>query len=139
LRVPSFSVEWGPLSAGQIETMTRFGIGIFAASFTAAAMAVGSVPAQARTHVFLGFNFYAPAPWYYAPPRVYYVAPPPPVYYPLPPPTAFSYPPPVTYAPAPAPAPFGREYSGDATIDGSGQPFYGAACLEADGRWHILR
>lgn len=112
---------------------------IAAALVAATTIFAATAPAQARTHLFLGFNFYAPAPWYYAPPPVYYVAPPPPVYYAMPPPPAFYYPPPVAYAPAPAQAPYCREYRGDATIDGSGQPFYGTACLETDGRWHIVR
>jgi len=83
-----------------------------------------------RTSVFLGFNFGAPAyyrpyyrPVYYYPPPVYYVPPPPPVYYA-----------PTYYAPAPA----CRQFSGDATIDGSGRPFYGRACLGAGGLWHIV-
>ena len=105
----------------------------FAAALVPAVIAlVAAAPAEAGgTHVFLGFNFYAPAPWYYAPPPVYYVAPPPPVYYPAPVPY---YAPPPAYAPAP----LCRRYNGDATIDASGQPFYGTACLEADGHWHIV-
>ena len=78
-----------------------------------------------RTSVFLGFNFGPPvyyrAPVYYYPPPVYYV-PPPPVYYA-----------PTYYAPAPT----CRQFSGDATIDGSGRPFYGRACLGPGGVWHI--
>jgi hypothetical protein len=31
-----------------------------------------------------------------------------------------------------------REYQGDAIISGSNQPFYGTACLEPDGQWHIV-
>lgn len=46
-------------------------------------------------------------------------------------------PPTVTPAP-PAQAPYCREYHGDAIINGSNQPFYGTACLEADGAWHIV-
>jgi hypothetical protein len=29
-------------------------------------------------------------------------------------------------------------FNGDAVIDGSGQPFYGRACIFTDGRWHIV-
>jgi hypothetical protein len=64
-----------------------------------------------------------PAPVYYPPPR--------PVYYPA-------------YPVYPAPVPVVQatqqcmQYNGDATIDGSGQPFYGRACLFTDGRWHIV-
>jgi hypothetical protein len=32
-----------------------------------------------------------------------------------------------------------RTYRGDATIDSSGKAFYGRACLEADGRWHVVQ
>jgi len=66
-----------------------------------------------------------PAPVYVAPRPVYYPAP-----YPV--------------YPAPVPAPVIQatqqcmQYNGDATIDGSGQPFYGRACLFTDGRWHIV-
>jgi len=31
-----------------------------------------------------------------------------------------------------------RTYRGDAIIDSSGRPFYGRACLESDGRWHVV-
>lgn len=90
--------------------------------------------AQARSHVFLGFNFGAPA--YYYPPPVYYA--PPPVYYAPPPPVVIYQPPaPVYAAPAPTVSSNCRTFNGDATIDASGQPFYGTACLESDGRWHI--
>lgn len=34
--------------------------------------------------------------------------------------------------------PYCRQFHGDATIDASGQPFYGTACFESDGRWHIV-
>ncbi len=97
-----------------------------AAAFPAAAEAHG----HGGTRVFLGFNFGYPAyPAYYYPPPVYYVPPPPVVYY---------YPPPPVYYQAPAPSNC-RTYRGDATIDSSGQPFYGTACLGADGRWHIVQ
>ncbi len=78
---------------------------------------------------FLGLNLGPPA-YYYPPPRRYYYYVPPPVYY-VPPP-------PVVYAPPMATGPACRTFSGDATIDASGAPFYGTACLEADGRWHIV-
>ena len=71
--------------------------------------------------IFLGFNYgfpiYRPAPVYYAP----YYAPPPRV----------------VYVERPPAAPPCRRFDGDATIDDSGQPFYGVACLLSDGRWHI--
>lgn len=56
----------------------------------------------------------------------------------------YPYPPPVTVAPRPiAPpqisvAPYCREYRGDAIIDGTTQRFYGTACLQPDGAWHIV-
>lgn len=99
---------------------------------------------QARSNVFVGANFgypgyyYSPYPryhGYYGPPAYYY---PPPVYY-APPPVYYA-PPPVYYAPtvsgtiSPSNC---RVFRGDASIDASGQPFYGTACLLADGRWHI--
>ena len=104
------------------------------------AMAV-SVPAQAA-RVFVGigvpfFPFYFGAPAYYYPPAAYY----PPSYY---------YSPPAYYAPQSAPAAYSpdtvapasarncRDYRGDATIDGSRKPFYGRACLESDGKWHVV-
>jgi len=31
-----------------------------------------------------------------------------------------------------------RSCSIDGTNDDTGQPFYGIACLQADGRWHIV-
>ena len=84
-----------------------------------------------------------PPPGYYPPPPGYPQAPgyypPPPGYYP--PPPAYYYPPPAAYYAPPAaaaPAPRCRTYNGDASLDDSGQPFYGTACLEADGRWHIV-
>ena len=89
-----------------------------------------SVPAVARSHtrVFLGFGaFFGPPAYYYGPPAYYA----PPVYY---------YPPPVYYVPPPVQLvrPYCREYRGDAIVDASGQPFYGTACLQPDGRWHIV-
>ena len=106
-----------------------------------AAVAVGlltavaaSAPAEARDHghVFFGFRGFWPAYPYYGYPFAYY--PPydyPPYYYP--PPAAYYYPPPAY----PAPATNCRRFNGDASIDASGAPFYGTACLQADGRWHI--
>ncbi len=59
----------------------------------------------------------------------YYYYPPPPAYYPPPPQVVYV---------EPRPAPACRVFRGDATIDGSGRPFYGTACFGADGRWHIV-
>jgi hypothetical protein len=123
---------------------------------------VVSAPAHARVFVSLGFPFF-PFYWgptyYYPPPPAYYY--PPPYYYP----PQGGYAPPGYSAPqssaapqgygapnayaqnAPESAPSGavspsasktcRTYHGDATIDSSGRPFYGRACLESDGRWHV--
>lgn len=116
------------------------------AALMVAALAVSaSQPASARTRVVVGVGIGGPV---YGPPPVYYY-PPPPVYYP---PVVYApAPPPVVYTPAPPPpAPVAapaapppqtgncREYRGDATIDGRNQPFYGTACLQPDGRWHIV-
>jgi len=93
-------------------------------------------PADARgpqSHFSFGFAFpfYVGPPAYYpAPPAYYY--PPPPVYYVEPRPTY------VTPTPAQAPPANCRRFNGDATFDANGQPFYGTACLGADGRWHIV-
>lgn len=61
------------------------------------------------------------------------------------PPPVYAYAPPVAVAPAPVPvqpwiaaAPYCREYRGDAIIDGTNQRFYGTACLQPDGAWHIV-
>jgi hypothetical protein len=71
--------------------------------------------------------------WYFYPAPVYpypdpyalpVIAPPPPG--------------PVVMAPAPVPQQQCREYRGDAIINDSNQPFYGTACLEPDGQWHIV-
>jgi hypothetical protein len=82
--------------------------------------------------------YYYPAPVYpypdpYALPMV--VAPPGPPLGAPPPPAVAAPPPPV--ASAPPNAPYCREYHGDAIINGNNQPFYGTACLEQDGAWHI--
>jgi|GEM_PF-3055583 hypothetical protein len=109
-----------------------------------------SAPAHARVFVSLGFPFF---PFYWGPAYYY-----PPVYY-YPP--AYYYPPQQSYYPAPQSAPGAyaqnapetappntvspsgskncRTYHGDATIDSSGRPFYGRACLESDGRWHVVQ
>lgn len=97
-----------------------------------AALAATDRPAAAHSHshFFFGLNLSAPYAWgppYYAPAYYY----PPPVVY-APPPPAYYYPPPQPAAPA------CRDFQGDATIDGRGTPFYGRACLQADGRWHIV-
>ena len=106
--------------------------------FMAALLALtapGGRPAEARVFVGVGIGVPAYPAYYYPPPPVYYV--PPPVYYAPPPPVVVYQPPAPVYA-APAPAPSNcRTYNGDATIDASGRPFYGTACLGADGRWHI--
>lgn len=89
-----------------------------------------------RSGVSIGFawssgpRWVAPPPVYAAPPI--YVAPP--VYVPPP-----AYVPPRTvYTAPPAPAPYCREYQGDAIIDGTNQRFYGRACLQPDGSWRIV-
>lgn len=110
---------------------------------------VVSAPAHARVFVSLGFPFfpfYFGSPYYYPP--AYY---PPPYYYP---PQQGYYPPQQGYAPdayaqnapqsapsetvSPSPSKNCRTYRGDATIDSTGRPFYGRACLESDGRWHVV-
>ena len=60
---------------------------------------------------------------------------PPPSY--APPPQAYAAPPPQTFS-APSPGQACREFQGDAVIDGSTQKFYGTACRQPDGRWHIV-
>lgn len=112
----------------------------------AAAVVIVLTPsAQARVFVgvHVGVPLFGPAypayayPAYYVPPPVYYA---PPVYYP----PAVYAPAAVVTAPAPVATPAAqtgtcREFRGNATVDGRNQPFYGTACLEADGRWHIVR
>ena len=106
-----------------------------------------SAPADAGSRFFFGFGFplwgwgwpyyypyYAPAPVYYTPPPVYYA--PEPVYY-----SSYS-----TYDAffdrpvytEPRPRVNCRRFSGDGIDDDTGQPFYGVACMQADGRWHIV-
>ena len=120
----------------------------FAGSRTSVVIGVGTVfgPGPYYHHRHYHGHYYRP---YYRPPVVYYYPgsvyyyPPPAVVY-APPPAAYPAPPPVVYAPtsgaAPAPAQnaYCREYRGDATIDGTNQPFYGTACLKTDGKWHIV-
>ena len=91
--------------------------------------ATASLPASAHSRFFFGFGFpfYVPPypAYYYAPyyaPPVYYA---PPTYYYVPAPVVRRYPPP-SYC---------RRVNGEATIDATGQPFYGIACLWPDGRW----
>jgi hypothetical protein len=82
-----------------------------------------------HSHVFFGFGCCGYWPGYYYP--AYY-----PYYYGYPYPAdpyAYSAPGAVYQAP-PANC---RQFNGNATIDASGQPFYGTACLGADGLWHI--
>jgi hypothetical protein len=69
---------------------------------------------QPRSTVFL---YSSPSYVYAPPPRV--------IYYP-------------DYAPIVRPTGQCTQFNGDAVIDGSGQPFYGRACIFTDGRWHIV-
>jgi len=127
----------------------RWGLTVCATLAVAMTLAV---PAVARTHVVVGVGVGAPMAVYAPPPPVYYYPapvyyPPPVVYAPAPPPSvvyapAPSAPPPATPTAAPAPPPPQtgncRQYRGDATIDGQNQPFYGTACQQSDGKWHIV-
>jgi len=102
-----------------------------------------SAPASAHSRFFFGFGFplfwgfpyyapyYYPAPVYYTPPPVYYA--PQPAYY-SPYDAFFNRP---VYTP-PQPRVNCRKFSGDGIDDDTGQPFYGVACLQADGKWHIV-
>jgi hypothetical protein len=90
---------------------------------------VASLPASAHSRFFFGFNFPLFYPYY-----DYYYYPPYPAYYYAPP--AYYYPPPVVVQTYPPPS-YCRRVNGDATVDATGQPFYGTACLWPDGRWHI--
>lgn len=78
-------------------------------------------------------SYYAPYYWprYYSPPMYYYSAPAP-VYVPTSP---------VVVAPGNTIVyeySNCRLFSGDATVDYSGRPYYGRACLGNDGLWHIV-
>lgn len=104
---------------------------VLAAVLTLSALTV-SRAAHARVIVGVGIGYgYAPwpyyAPYYYYPPR--YVYPPPVVYY---------APPPVYVVPQAPTSSSCRRFNGDATNDQTHQPFYGTACLGADGLWHIV-
>ncbi len=92
-----------------------------------------------HSHVSVGIGLgFGGWPYYYPPPAYYY---PPPVYY-VPPAVYYTPPPPVYIAPMPTPATATpsecRVFSGDATNDQTGKPYYGRACLWPDGRWHIV-
>jgi hypothetical protein len=112
-----------------------------------------SFPAHAGGNVSVGIGYWSgPGPGYYPyhhhHPRPYWgpryrssvVIYPAPVYYP--PPRPVYYPAPVYPVPVPAPVVQATQqcmqYNGDAIVDGSGQPFYGRACLFTDSRWHIV-
>lgn len=58
-----------------------------------------------------------------------------PSYYYAPPPRVIYYP---SYAPIVRPTSQCTVFNGNAVIDGSGQPFYGRACIFTDGRWRIM-
>jgi hypothetical protein len=110
----------------------------FLALLAAAATGLPAI-AEARVNVDIGIGVPGPRyrPHYYAP--HYYV--PPPVYYYPPPAVVYAPPPPIVYTPAPPPATAQANchtYNGDATLDGRGTPFYGTACLQPDGKWHIV-
>ena len=102
------------------------------------ALPFASAMARTRVHagVGLGFGTWPYRRWpprYYFPPPVYvvprtvWVAPPPPIYF-------TPMPPPATVTPRQC-----RVFSGDATNDQTGQPFFGRACLWPDGQWHIVQ
>jgi len=89
-----------------------------------------SSPAAAHRTSF-GFHFLLwPAPIYYYPPPPVYYYPAPPVYY-VPAPTRY-------YVRRAYARTYCREFQGNAIIDDTGGPFFGTACLEPDGRWHIV-
>jgi len=87
-----------------------------------------------HSHVFFGFGCCGYWPGYYPAYYPYYYG------YPYPAdPYAYSAPaavsaPAALYQP---PAATCRQFNGNATVDASGQPFYGTACLGSDGLWHI--
>jgi hypothetical protein len=127
-----------------MSTVKKLLLGLAAVPLLVAASHPAAAHGSGGTHVFLGFNVGVPVygpPVYYAPAPVYYYPPPPPVYYA--PPPAYYAPPPAVVAPPPPPvaAPQAsgcRTFHGDASIDDNGEPFYGTACLQSDGRWHIV-
>ena len=98
---------------------------------------IAALPGAAQARVFVSFGFpffpFYPAPYYYPPPAYYY--PPPPYYYP--PAQAAPAAAPATATPSAAATGNCKTFKGNATIDGSHQPFYGTACRGADGKWHI--
>lgn len=113
---------------------------VFLALVALLALPFTESPSLARTHVSVGVGLgFGTWPYYYPPPYYYY---PPPAYY-VPPAVYYSPPPPVYYTPMPARATATptecRTFSGNATNDQSGQPFYGRACLWPDGQWHIVQ
>ena len=126
--------------------MTRSRIAWIVLALAIVFAAADPAAARSRFSFGIGLNFgvpccyyapfaYYPAPAYY-PPSAYYA---PPAYYP-PPYYYYPPPPPAYYAPAPVAAePQCREWRGDAKNEQTGQPFYGTACLQPDGRWHIVR
>lgn len=106
-----------------------------------------SAPANARVFVSLGFPFFPFfGPAYYYPPPAYSYYYPPPYYYP---PQQGYYAPGAYAQNAPQSAPADtvspsaskncKTFRGDATVDSSGKPFHGRACLESDGRWHVVQ
>jgi hypothetical protein len=113
---------------------------------------VVSAPAHARVFVSFGFPFFPFfGPTYYYPPPAYSYYYPPPYYYPPQQgyyaPGAYAQSAPGAYAqsaPADTVSPSSaskncRTFRGDATVDSSGKPFHGRACLESDGRWHVVQ
>ncbi len=75
--------------------------------------------------------------WWVVGPRWYWGPGPGPVYV-QPRPIVIVPPAPVWQQQNVTPQAYCREYQGDATIDGSGRPFYGTACLQPDGSWRIV-
>ncbi len=80
-----------------------------------------------HSHVFFGFGCCGYWPGYYP---AYY-----PYYYPAYPADPYAYSAPAVLYQQPAAT--CRQFNGNATVDASGQPFYGTACLGSDGLWHI--
>jgi hypothetical protein len=124
--------------------MVRFVMALFMALFVAV---VASVPATADSFQFgysSGYRHHGYRSWGHHPgwghhhhyrPRssVFLYSGPSYVY--APPPRVIYY---DTYAPIVRPTGQCTVFNGDAVIDGSGQPFYGRACIFTDGRWHIV-